>query len=192
MLKQTVSIANACCRGPWWLLGVLLLLSGCSSFWDDTSDFERDRATAGSFSDVIAASGGSAELKGQNFLGFQDAGWNIDLSGATITDELITVIIEAYAKDPVFKLALGKSTITDGQLEKLDEAKVLQKVFVMDLSDTGISDAGLDKLDNMHCLTDLNLLGSKATADGGKRLGARKIASPDTPKLMKSRPKVKI
>ena len=171
--------------------GVLLVNPGCGGYTGG-SQYAAVKGARDSFAGTIEAAGGSAEHKGQAAFGFQGSGWFIDLKGATITDDLLDAIIEAYEKDPVFQMDLSDSTITDAQLEKLDEGKVLQKLFELDLSGTSISDAGLDQLDHLHCITDLNLTGSQATAAGGKRLGERKIASPQTPKPLKTAPNITI
>ena len=190
MVGQTTAAAMN--RGHLWVLAAALLFTGCSDFFEGESEYEQVQKRNQSFNGLLTEAGGSAVLKGEQVLGFQDAGWFIVLEGSTITDEIITAIIEANEKDPVFQIRLSKSTITNEQLEKLDEAKVLEKVFVMDLSDTEITDDGLDKLNHMHCISQLNLKGSRATADGANRLGQRKISSELTPAPLKKAPQVEI
>lgn len=170
----------------------LLLLSGCSGVFSSPSEYEQAKQQEQSFADTIAAAGGTAKKEGRAKKGFQAAGWLIDLNGAQVTDELVDDIIEARKKEPIFQLDLSKSTITDDQLAKLDAGKVLQQCFVLDLSETAVTDSGLDQLKNVHCLEQLRLKGSQATAAGAKRLGQRKVSHPETPKPFKTPPKVEI
>lgn len=176
----------------WRMIAVLsLLVSGCGGS-SGVSEYDQMKQQEAGFADIIAAAGGTAKKEGRS-LGTgqpQDAGWFIDLSGDKISDELLAAIVAEYANNPVFELNFKGSTITDDQLGKLDAGKVLQKVFVLDLSDTGITDAGLDKCENVHCLSQLRLKGSKATKDGAKRLGERKVAHKSTPKMLQQQPKV--
>ncbi len=169
---------------------VLLLLSGCGGSYSGKSDYEKKKEKEQGFSGLIQAAGGTATKEGKRMKGFEMTGWLIDLSGAEITDELITSITEVAQKDAVFQLILSKSKITDSQLAKLDAGKVLQKTFDLNLSDTAITDAGLDKLSNFHCIETLNLKGSKATQAGATRLGKKQIASPETKKPFQKQPKV--
>lgn len=175
------------------LIGCLLLVSsGCSGMFSGQSEYEQVKQVEQQFSDLIAEAGGTATKEGRAMHGFQAAGWMIDLSGSTVSGELIDAIIETAQKDPVFKLDLSKSTVTDDQLARLDSGKALQKTFVLDLSDTAITDAGLDQISNAHCIGELKLKGSRATEQAAKRLGERKVASPLTPKPLKTPPKIEI
>lgn len=185
------------CLSPWAMIVlpvtcVLLSLSGCGGSYSGKSDYERKKEKEQGFGGLIEAAGGTATKEGRRMYGFELTGWLIDLSGAEITDELITSITEVAQKDAVFQLVLSKSKITDGQLAQLDAGKVLQKTVELNLSDTAITDAGLDKLSNFNCITTLNLKGSKATKAGATRLGKKQIASPDTPRPFRKQPKVTI
>jgi len=124
--------------------------------------------------------------------GFKMVGWMIDLSGAELTDKLISQIIEVAQNEAIFDLNLSNTSITDDQLAELDAGSVLQKTVNLNLAQTSITDAGLDSLSNFYCLTSLNLKGSKATQEAAKRMGEKKIANPQTPAPFKVQPKVEI
>lgn len=183
LLVRSATVAVVACTA--------ISLAGCGGY-SGTSEFEKFEKKNQSLSDVFTAAGGSAKREGKTLHGYQMAGWMIDLSKAEITDQLLDHMITIAKDDPVFQLNLSGSKITDDQLVKLDEGKVLQKTVDMDLSNTAITDAGLDKIANMYCITTLNLKGSKATMEGARRLGARKIANPTTPAPFKKQPEVKI
>ncbi len=144
----------------------------------------------GRLSGVIAAAGGTAKKEGGSMNGFQMTGWQIDLGGGQVTDEIIDAIIEVGQFDPVFLLNFS-GTITDERLAKLDANGILQKTIDLNLS-ASISDAGLDRLSNYYCITKLNLKGSKATRAGAKRLGDRMIANPITTMPFKKQPQLEI
>lgn len=170
---------------------VFFLLSGCGSF-SGTSEYDQAKQGQQGFADVIAAAGGTASREGKRMHGIEMTGWLVDLTGAEITDELIASIAEVAEKEAVFQLVLSKTNITDDQLGKLDNGNVFQKTVVLDLSGTAITDAGLDKMSNFHCITELNLKGSKATKAGATRLGKKQIANPGTPAPFRKQPKVEI
>jgi hypothetical protein len=174
------------------VLACLALLTGGCSRYPAVSDYEKIRRGQDDFAEFVKSAGGTAELKGHLLGNLQDHGWTVDLTGVTITDELVDRMIEACQEDPVFIMKLGRSTITDEQLDRLDEGKVLQKVFILDLSETPVTDAGLDQLNKVFAITELNLKGTKVTAGAARRLGERKIASPQTPAFLKKQPKVEI
>ncbi|MGE0374646.1 MAG: hypothetical protein AB7I48_02450 [Planctomycetaceae bacterium] len=172
------------------LVSVPLLLGGCSGAFSGKSDYEKMKDREKSFTDLIAAAGGTARIEGHERHGIQATGWFMDLSGATITDELLTALAEAAQAEPVFNLNLSKSTITDDQLARLDTDKILQKVFILNLSDTAITDAGLDRLANHYVISELNVAGTQVTDAAIQRLGDRQLASEMTPKAFRIRPKV--
>ncbi|HIE99453.1 MAG TPA: hypothetical protein EYG03_10460 [Planctomycetes bacterium] len=172
--------------------GSFLLLSGCGGSYSGTSDYEKFKQQEQGFSVDIEAAGGTATREGKSMYGIERSGWLVDLSGAEINDALITSLTDVAQKDAVFQLNLSNSKITDDQLAKLDAGKVFQKMVELNLSNTAITDAGLDKLSNFHCITDLNLKGSKATKAGATRLGKKQIANPDTPPPFKKQPKLTI
>jgi hypothetical protein len=171
--------------------GASLLLSGCGGY-NGPSEYEKLKKKESGFANIIAAAGGTATKEGKAMYGMQMTGWLIDLTKADISDQVISQIIEVAQNDPVFLLKFSGTNITDDQLAELDDALVMQKTFELDLSDTGITDAGLDRVSNVHCLSKLNLKGSSATAEGAKRLGDRKIASPQTPGPFKKQPELTI
>lgn len=190
LMTLTNSSWIAFARG-WQLIAMLsLFATGCGGS-SGSSEYEAMKQKEAGFADVIAAAGGSAKKEGRS-LGIgkpQGIGWFIDLSGDKITDDLIAAIITEYSNTPVFELNLKGSTITDDQLGKLDAGSVLRQMFILDLGDSAITDAGLDKCENVHCLQELRLKGSKATKEGLKRLGQRKIAHKSTPEMFKQPPK---
>jgi hypothetical protein len=168
------------------------VMTGCGDSYTGPSAYQQLKMQEEGFGGVIAAAGGSAKKEGATMHGFQMSGWQINLAGGQVTDEIVDAIIEVGKVDPVFLLNLSRTGITDDQLARLDSNKVLQKTVELDLSETAISDAGLDRLSNYYCITKLNLKGSKATSAGAKRLGDRMIASPITPQPFKKQPKLEI
>lgn len=169
----------------------MLLTAGCGGY-TGPSDYQKLKMQEQGFSGVIAAAGGTAKKEGGSMNGFQMTGWQIDLAGGEVTDEIIDAIIEVGQFDPVFLLNFSGTSITDDQLVKLDTNRILQKTIELDLSNTSITDAGLDRLSNYYCITKLNLKGSKATRAGAKRLGDRMIADPITPMPFKKQPQLEI
>jgi hypothetical protein len=169
---------------------IAMAASGCG--YSGPSEFRQLQQKLDSFADVIRSAGGEATKEGKSMHGYQMAGWLIDLSGATITDDLIDHIIVIGKSDPVFQLNLSNTNITDEQLAKLDSGNVLQKMVDLDLSNTTISNSGLEQLSNFYCLTTLNLKGSKATAAAAKRLGEKQISNKNTPAPFKKQPKLTI
>lgn len=168
---------------------MLVFASGCGS---GPSEYEKYMNKGKGFEKAIAGAGGNAKKEGKSMYGFQMTGWTINLSGATLTDDLIGQLVEVAQNDPVFDLNLSKTSLTDEQLAELDSGNVLQKTVNLDLSQTSITDAGLDKLSNFYCITNLNLKGTTATKDGARRLGEKKIANPQTPAPFKKQPAVEI
>lgn len=171
-----------------WL--TISLMCGCG--YTGPSEYEKFKQKEQGFISLISAAGGSAVKEGKTMHGFQMTGWLIDLSNAEITDNVITKIIDVAQDDPVFQLNFSGSSLSDDQLADLDAGTVLQKTVDLNLSGTKITDAGLDRVSNLCCLTTLNLKGSTATAEGAKRLGARKIANPQTPPPFKKQPDLTI
>ncbi|MGQ0636794.1 MAG: hypothetical protein ACT4QC_19455 [Planctomycetaceae bacterium] len=177
-----------CLFGRLFLLSIAALC-GCSTRYGE-SEYAQFARTRQGFVDLIAKAGGTAVIEPHAMHGFQMEGWSIDLSKAGITDEIVEQLASTAQEQPIVKLVLAGSTITDDQLKRLDGGKVLQKTVILDLSDTAITDAGLDQLKQHFVVTELNLKGSKATLEAGKRLGNRQIASPQTPKPFKKMPKI--
>ncbi|MBL8849937.1 MAG: hypothetical protein JNG89_09640 [Planctomycetaceae bacterium] len=188
MGRYTMFAARYTCPG---ILGIILLAAGCNGPSAE-GEYEQSKQVDQGFADQIAAAGGSAKKEGRALVQgkYEGNGWFIDLSGDTITDELVDLIVANRVKDPVFELNLSGSTVTDEQLGKLDAGKVLQQVFILDLTNTGITDAGLDKCQNVHTLSELKIKGSKVTKEGADRLADRKIKHPATPGPFKQKPKV--
>lgn len=173
------------------LLGALLLAAGCSGAFSGKSQYEQMKEKERAFSDMIKEAGGSASNEGREMHGVQATGWFIDLSGATITDDLLDAMAqEVAAGNPVFELNLSNSTLTDDQLARLDADKVLQKVFNLNLSGTAVTDAGLDRLANHYVIHDLNVAGTQISDAAIKRLGDRQLAAEATPKPFRTRPQV--
>jgi hypothetical protein len=170
-----------------WLLMLALPAAGCTGGMSGTSEYEQSVQVERSFADQIAAAGGTAKKEGRSLVQgkIEGVGWFIDLSGDTVSDDLIDSIIETRKQDMFFLLNLSGSTITDEQLTKLDAGKVLEYVYTLDLTDTGITDAGLDTCSHLYILTDLKIRGSKITREGAERLGERKLKDPLTPPFFK-------
>lgn len=176
-----LSLFSACCC-------LMTLVSGCG--YSGPSEYEQYQNRRLSFVESIQALGGSAEFGEKSMHGFKMNGWLIKLSGAEISDDLISSIVEHTRDQAVFQLDLSGSKITDAQLVALDVGKVLQKTVDLNLSNTAITDAGLDQLQNFYCISELKLKGSSATKAAAIRMGERKIASPITPAPFKTQPNV--
>lgn len=152
----------------WWhaLLCVLLLIAtGCSNY-SGPSEYEQKKRAKQSFMDEVAAQGGRAEQKQFSKYGKSGQAWSIDLSGATISDDLIESMTTL---GPIAELDLSKSSITDEQLIRFDELELGRLVLKLDLSDTAISDAALAELDNFYVLEHLILKATKVTPQAVER-----------------------
>lgn len=174
------------------LVAIFLVVSSGCGLMSGPSEYEKFKQRESTFEGLISNAGGSARKEGKSMYGFHMVGWMIDLSGATLSEKLITEMIEVAQNDPVFDLNLSNTSITDEQLAELDAGNVLQKTVILNLSQTPITDAGLDSLSNFYCLMSLNLKGSKATQEGARRMGEKKIANPQTPAPFKTQPKLEI
>ena len=78
------------------------------------------------------------------------------------------------------ELDLKGSNVTDDQMARLNEQGVGNMLIRLDLSNTAISDAGLYKLTDLYCLMNLNLTGTRVTADGMQRFLAQRQNNPKT------------
>jgi len=90
----------------------------------------------------------------------QGRAWSVNLSGLTITDDLLRDVRQL---GNVSELDLSKSTITDGQLGLLNELRLTTLLLKFDLSNTAVTDAGFEKLDLFKVLKEMNLTGTKVT-----------------------------
>lgn len=170
---------------------VLFLLAGCG-FYEGKSEYQKVKEEEQSFSDLVAAAGGSAHKKAVSVPGFQNMGWIIELSGARITEELIEKMIEFNKRAPVLQLDLSGSTISDAQLAQLDKNDVLQKVYTLNLKNTAITDDGLDSISDFYVIHELWLQGTTVTTDAVQRLGDKQLAQKHTPDALRTRPQVDI
>jgi hypothetical protein len=85
----------------------------------------------------------------------------VDMSGMTITDDLIRQI---HTMGKVSELDLSRSTITDDQLGLMHDIGMDTFVFKLNLSHTGVTDAGLAKMSGGGLfLSEVNLVGTKVT-----------------------------
>jgi hypothetical protein len=188
------SFSFLCSSSRRLLLMSALLALGCSAGTSGTGEYEQATQVDQGFAEQVAAAGGTAKKEGRVLVQgkIEGVGWFIDLSGDTISDDLIDAMIETRKLDKVFDLNLSGSTITDEQLAKLDAGNVLEYAYYLNLSNTGLTDAGLDKCTHVWILTELKVKGSKITQAGVDRLTERKLKDPMTPQFFKKKPKVEI
>jgi len=174
---------------PLMLAGIVVasLATGCD-FFSGPTEYEQMKMKDSEFSDLAKSIGGTAEKKGQALGSMQSAGWQINLSGCQINEEVLTEISKLGEKEYVFELNLSNSSITDEQLLKLNENLVGRATFKLNLADTAITDSALDNLNNFHCLIEVNLKRSKVTKDAVKRLRERRKADKDMPDEVQKMP----
>ncbi len=153
------------CASRTLVCSLLLIATGCSNY-SGPSEYEQKKQAKQSFMDEVAAQGGNAEQKKFSKYGKSGQAWSIDLSGATISDDLIESMTTL---GPIAELDLSKSSITDEQLIRFDELELGRLVLKLDLSNTVISDAALAELDNFYVLEHLILKDTKATPQGVER-----------------------
>jgi hypothetical protein len=168
-------------RGTTWAaaLAGALALTGCQKS-DGISDYERNKQAAQNLLDGIKAQG--AKLEKRRYP--QGEAWVVDLTGATITDDLVTQLSKIGF---ISEMHLGKSTVTDAHLAHMNELKILTYVLKFDLSQTAVTDAGLDSLTyTLGGLSDLNLAGTKVTQAAVDRLKQRRQADPHVPPRYKN------
>ena len=170
----------------------LLQLSGCDSFSGPTGHQQMEQQKE-RFLELVTSAGGSAELTifaMPGMRGVQQQGWEVSLSEAEISDELIEAITEIADQNLVLSLDVSNSNIGDEQLVQLDEKMVLRGTAILNLKNTAITDAGVDQLDHTHALTELNLTGTKISDEAVERLRKRQASSKDTPIPFRRGPKV--
>lgn len=163
------------------LLG-LLASTGCGR-GDGLSDYQRSENARMTLMERLQSQG--VKLKEKNL---DVTAYALDLSGMTITDELIQQLGELVH---LTELNVSKSTITDEQLGKIHDMKLCVRCFKIDLSNTAITDAGLDKLVNLGTLNDLNIAGTKITKAAVERLKTRKLNDQRVPEFLRKAPKVR-
>ena len=165
-------------RLPYALVCSLIVIgTGCSNY-SGPSEYEQKKQAKQSFMDEVAAQGGRAEEKLFTKYGKSGKAWSIDLSGATVNDDMIESMT---ALGHVAELNLSKSSITDEQLIRFDERELGRLVLKLDLSHTAITDAALAELDNFYVLEHLILKGAKVTPQGVERF---KKAQQSNPKVL--------
>lgn len=160
---------------------VTITFCGCGGIISGPTGYEKFKRDEDAFVKAIRDAGGKASKESKSMFGVHKTGWLIDLSGATVSDQLIAHMVDAAKLNSIFQLNLSDSTITNDQLAELDNGKALERTVELDLRNTGITDDGLDKLSNLCWISTLNLKGSSATKLGAKKLEDKKIANPDTP-----------
>lgn len=86
--------------------------------------------------------------------------WSLNLEGATVDQQVIQDIISL---DRVSELSLSGSTITDEQLQVVLQASNTGYLNVLDVSNTAITDAGLAGLAGKRYLQKLNIQGAQVS-----------------------------
>src|SRR5438270_488067 len=127
------------------------LLSGCGK-GDGLSDFDRLQMAQQNANQSLTDMG----IKTKEINYPQGKGWSVNLSGMTITDDLLRKVKQL---GHVTELDLSKSTITDDQLGLMNEIGLTSLLLKLDLSHTGVSDAGFEKMVNLKLLSQMNLTG---------------------------------
>ncbi|MGQ0635391.1 MAG: hypothetical protein ACT4QC_12325 [Planctomycetaceae bacterium] len=173
-----------------------LLMAGCGN--SGAGNYEQVMNSEEQFVASLKAAGGHAEKKlfPMPFMeGAEQDAWFLDLQNAQISDELIRLICELPTKSVtgyVAEMNFRKSGLTDAQLLKLDASQIGRIVKNLDLSETEVSDASVGQLKTFYCLEALNLKGTRATADGVKRLKANQQTNADVPPRYRKGPKVEM
>jgi hypothetical protein len=145
------------------------------------SDYQRAQVTHEGALEALKKAGGKP-VKKTYALG---DGWQVTLTGATVTDELLEHL---KTLGRVAELDLSKSNITDAQLPQLAQAAGI--CFRLNLSNTAITDAGLASLADMPVLMDLTLTGTKVSPAAAADFKAKRLANPKVNQLAKKNMKV--
>ncbi|HXJ75033.1 MAG TPA: hypothetical protein VNM37_19405, partial [Candidatus Dormibacteraeota bacterium] len=133
--------------------------------------YEKAKSAQTNSASALEKAGGKAALV-QYPLG---EAWTVNLSGATISDE---VIDHLKSLTKIGELNLSKSTLTDAQCAKLGELKLDTLLVKLDLSHTAVTDAGLAKLTNSLFLMELNVADTKVTPAGIAAFQQTRAANP--------------
>jgi hypothetical protein len=159
-----------------------LVLSGCQK--DGPSDFERMRQAQDNAADSLKGQG--AKVKQMDYP--QGRAWSVNLSGATISDNLLR---EVKQLGKITELDLSKSTVTDDHLGLINDLGLSTLLLKLDLSQTAVTDAGFEKLVNLALLSDLNLVGTKVTPAAVERFKQNRLTDPKVPAMFK-KPKIRL
>lgn len=153
---------------------VTVFSNGCSSY-SGPSEYEQQQAAKQKLMEDVKSQGGTIEQKHFNVFGKSGDAWVIDLSGATISDEMIeTVATLGY----IAEMNFSGSMISDEQLLRMDQLRIGRVVMKLDLSNTAITDAALDGLENFYNLGELNLKGTKVTPQAVDRFKKKQQSNP--------------
>ena len=87
----------------------------------------------------------------------------VDLSGAKITDKLLS---QVTTLGTIAELNLSGSTLSDSHAETLEKLGLCNNAAKLNFSNTALSDAGLAKLKFIHFLQEMDLTGTKVTPEG--------------------------
>jgi len=162
----------------WLVVGCVLLTAGCGWFSSsDPDSLQSYMARKQAFTGIITSAGGSVEQKTHTLSHMPHTSWEINLSSATISDEILDALIRKIESDYVTELDFSGSTLTDDQLIKLEAANIGRILLRLDLSNTGITDRGIDQLKSIKFLQSLNLSGTQVTTETVNSLSDRVMAS---------------
>jgi hypothetical protein len=164
------------------VLAALLACAGCGPR-DGLSDYERMKQGQQSAADTLTGQG--AKIKQVDYA--QGSAWTVDLSGLTITDDLLKQVKQLGR---ITELNLSKSTVTDDQLGLIDQLGLDPLLLKLDLSGTGVTDAGFEKLHNLALLSELNLAGTKVTPAAVERFKKNRQTDPKVPAMFRN-PKIR-
>ena len=138
---------------------LLVVLAGCGGRNDGPSDYERSVKKKEDAAEAIRGLGGKTTMKAYPL----GKAWVVVLKGVALSDG---VLDDLKKMGHIAELDLSKATLSDELVARLNEVEIGSVLFKLDLSYTGVTDAGLDKLDNLLFLGDLNLTGTKVTSAG--------------------------
>jgi hypothetical protein len=157
-------------RAAWCVVAAAFLaLSGCGS--DGLSYRERQERRDQQVSDTLQQKG--VKLSSQMVMG--QKAWNVNLSGLTITNELLD---DLKKLDIILELDMSKCQLTDELVARIGEEKIAKATLKFDLSHTAVTDAGFDKLTSLFFLSQMNLVGTKVTPAAVERFKKERLKDP--------------
>jgi hypothetical protein len=142
----------------------VFFLAGCGG--GGGSEFDQVQQAKASVADQLKARG--AQVTPKVYPGFGE-GLVVSYPAATVDDEFISCLQQLQH---VSELDLSKSTLDDAQLDRV--AKACGALTSLDVSNTSVSDTGLNSLNDLGLLLNLNVAGTKVTAEGIKQFKAKR------------------
>lgn len=160
------------------LIAALLAQSGCGPSGGGPSDNDLRMQAIEQGAEGLRKAGAKVDARHYP----QGEAWAVNLSGMTVTDDLIRAVKQL---GNVTELDLSKSTVTDEQLGLINELGLPVLLLKLDLGNTAVTDAGFEKLDNMRLLSQLNLTGTKVSKAAVERFKKQRQSDPRIPDMFK-------